>query len=194
MKLSDWARQQGVHPKTALRWFDRGQLPVPAHRVGPRVILVDTPSADDDGVVLYARVCSHDQRADLERQVGRLAVWASEQGLRVSDTVSEVGSGMNGSRPKLRRLLADSTVRCIVVEHRDRLARLGSEYVEAALQGTGRRLVVVDRGEAAEDLVRDMTEVLTSLCARLYGRRSARTRAARALRCAERETPSEAVG
>ena len=73
---------------------------------------------------------------------------------------------------------------CIVVEHRDRLARLGSEYVEAALLGAGRRLLVVDSKEVEEDLVRDMSEVLTSLCARLYGRRSARTRAARALKCA----------
>lgn len=196
MKLSDWARLNGVHPKTALRWFDRGVLPVPAHRVGPRTILVDARPGpgQGEGVALYARVSSHDQRADLERQVGRLSEWASRQGMRVTETVSEVGSGMNGSRPKLRRLLADASVRCIVVEHRDRLARLGSEYIEAALLGSGRRLVVVDKGEVSEDLVRDMTEVLTSLCARLYGRRSARTRAARALRASARpvgEQPQE---
>jgi putative resolvase len=135
-------------------------------------------------VVLYARVSSHDQRRDLERQLGRLVEWAAQRGLQVTQTVSEVGSGMNGSRPKLRRLLADSSVDCIVVEHRDRLARLGSEYVEAALLGAGRRLLVMDSRELEADLVGDMSEVLTSLCARLYGRRSARTRAARALRCA----------
>jgi putative resolvase len=104
--------------------------------------------------------------------------------MAVTHTVAEVGSGTNGARPRLRRLLADQSVGCIVVEHRDRLARLGSEYIEAALLGAGRRLVVVDGSEVEDDLVRDMTEVLTSLCARLYGRRSARTRAARALRCA----------
>jgi putative resolvase len=113
-----------------------------------------------------------------------LVEWAAQRGLQVTQTVSEVGSGMNGSRPKLRRLLADSSVDCIVVEHRDRLARLGSEYVEAALLGAGRRLLVMDSRELEADLVGDMSEVLTSLCARLYGRRSARTRAARALRCA----------
>lgn len=72
---------------------------------------------------------------------------------------------------------------CIVVERRDRLARLGTEYIEAALLGAGRRLVGVDSADDADDLVSDMTDVLTTLCARLYGRRSARTRAARALRC-----------
>ena len=45
---------------------------------------------------------------------------------------------------------------------------------------------MVDPTEVEDDLVRDMTYVLTSLCTRLYGRRSARTRAQRALRCAER--------
>ncbi len=196
MKLSDWARQQGIHPKTALRWYDRGLLPVPAHRVGPRTILVDAvaPPGGEEEVVLYARVSSHDQRADLERQVSRLTEWAAEHGLRVSNVVSEVGSGMKGSRPRLRRLLADGSVRWIVVEHRDRLARLGSEYIEAALQGAGRRLVVVDRGEVSDDLVRDLTEVLTSLCARLYGRGSARTRAARALRATERPLPNQEAG
>ena len=186
MNLTTWARNNGIHPQTAYRWFRSGTLPVPARRVGLRTVLVETglPSGDRETVALYARVSSHDQRPELERQLGRLVAWAADNGLSVTQTVTEVGSGLNGSRPKLRRLLADSTVRCIVVEHRDRLARLGSEYIEAALLGAGRRLVVVDAAEVEDDLVRDLTEVLTSLCARLYGRRSARTRAARAVRCA----------
>ena len=182
MNLTDWARQNGIHPQTAYRWFRNGTLPVPARRVGPRTVLIETDPASPAGVALYARVSSHDQRSDLDRQLGRLVAWAAEHQLAVTHTVAEVGSGMNGARPKLRRLLSDRTVRCIVVEHRDRLARMGSEYVEAALLGAGRRLVVVDPAEVEDDLAGDMTEVLTSLCARLYGRRSARTRANRALR------------
>jgi putative resolvase len=54
-----------------------------------------------------------------------------------------------------------------VVEHRDRFARFGSEYLEA----------VVDPGEMNDDLVQDMIAILTSFCAGLYGRRSARNRA-----------------
>ena len=191
MKLADWARQNGVHPKTALRWYSEGKLPVPARKIGQRTILVELPSGRGERVALYARVSSHDQRQDLERQLGRLVEWAAQRGLQVTQTVAEVGSGMYGSRPKLRRLLADKTVDCIVVEHRDRLARLGSEYLEAALLGAGRRLLVADSKEVEDDLVRDMTEVLTSLCARLYGRRSARTRAARALRCAAQPVGGE---
>ena len=69
----------------------------------------------------------------------------------------------------------------IVVEHRDRFARFGAEYVEAALSAQGRSLRVVDPSEVDNDLVRDVTEILTSLCARLYGRRAAADRAKRAV-------------
>jgi putative resolvase len=94
---------------------------------------------------------------------------------------------MNGSRPKVRRLLADPAVSVVVVEHRDRLGRVNTEMVESALSAAGRRLVVLDEGEVTGDLVLDMVEVLTSLCAGLYGRRSARNRALKALGCAQRD-------
>lgn len=83
-----------------------------------------------------------------------------------------------------RRLLADPKMTAVVVEHRDRLGRMNTELVEAALSAHDRRLVVLDDGEVTDDLVRDMLEVLTSFCARLYGRRSARNRALKAVGCA----------
>jgi len=119
--------------------------------------------------------------------VGRMTQWATGQRLSVDEVVVEVGSGMNGKRRKLARLLADATATTVVVEHRDRLARFGVEHLEAALSAQGRRVVVVEPGEVDDDLVRDMTEVLTSFCARLYGRRGARNRAEKALGCARHD-------
>jgi putative resolvase len=138
---------------------------------------------------LYARVSSHDQRAELDRQVSRLSQWAAaaSASARVVRVEAEVASGMTGRRPKLRRLLADPAVTTVVVMHRDRLARMNAELVEAALWAHGRRLVVLDDGEVTDDLIRDMVEVLTCFCARLYGRRSARNRALKAVRCAQRD-------
>ena len=89
---------------------------------------------------------------------------------------------MSNSPPSLK--LADPAVTTVVVEHKDRLGRMNVELVEAALAATGRRLVVLDEGEAEDDLVRDMVEVLTSFCARLYGRRGAKNRARKALEAA----------
>jgi putative resolvase len=194
MKLAEWARANGVHPQTAYRWFRQGTMPVPARRLPSGTILVDTPEGPSGGrAVLYARVSAHDQRADLDRQVARLTAWATGQGVAVAEVVTEVGSGLNGRRPKLKRLLADPQATVIMVEHRDRLARFGVEHLEAALSAQGRRLVVVDPGETGDDLVGDMIEVLTGFCARLYGRRGARNRAMRAVTCAKRP-PDPASG
>ena len=200
MNLTEWARLQGIHPQTAYRWFREGTLPVAAMRVNSRSVLVAPEAAVTTaagGLGLYARVSSHDQRTDLDRQVARLAAWAAQPGQPVARIEAEVGSGMSGTRAKVRRLLGDPLVGTVVVEHRDRLGRMNTELVEAALSASGRRLVVLDPAELDDDLVRDMTEVLTSFCARLYGRRSARNRAEKALRCASRDVgPAslEAVG
>ena len=61
------------------------------------------------------------------------------------------------------------------------MARFGVGIVEAMLQARGGSLIVIDDAEAPDDLVRDMTEILTCLCARLYGKRSAADRARRAI-------------
>jgi putative resolvase len=189
VNLTEWARTQGVHPQTAYRWFHEGTLPVPAQRVGPRTILVNVESNTAREAVrslgLYVRVSSHDQKGDLERQLARLSAWAAKAGGKVVRVESEIASGLNGARSKALRLLADPNVTAVVVEHRDRLGRMNVELVEAALSASGRRLVVLDDGEVEDDLVRDMVEVLTSFCARLYGRRSAKNRARKALEAAE---------
>jgi putative resolvase len=132
-------------------------------------------------------VSSDDQRGDLDRQVSRLTEWTRSSGLSVDEVVTEPGSGMNDRRRKLARVLVDPTAAIIVVEHRERLARFGFEHLEAALSAEGRRVEAFDPGEVEDDLVRDMTEVLTSFCARLYGRRGARKRAEKALRCAKND-------
>ena len=137
--------------------------------------------------MVYARVSSHDQRHDLDRQVARLTQWATGNGHAVGEVVTEVGSGLDGKRPKLRRILPGPSASVVVVEHRDRLARFGVEHLEAAFAAHGRKIVVADPGEGAGDLVRDMIEVLTSVCARLHGRRGARNRAMRAVTAARRE-------
>lgn len=99
----------------------------------------------------------------------------------VIDAVKEVGSGMNGHRKGLLRLLRDPAARTIVVEHRDRLLRFGFDYVEAVLAAQGRKVVVLEEQETSDDIVRDLHEVIVSMCARLYGKRSAANRAKKAM-------------
>ena len=189
MTLADWARQHGVAYKTAHKWFPKGLLPVSAQQLPSGTILVEeTRPQAEKHVALYARGSRGDQKADLDRQLGRLSTFAAAQQWHVVTTAKETGSGLNGKRPQLLRLLKNPAIAAIVVEHRGQLARLGSESSEAALQATGREVIVVDATERKDDLVQDVVAVLTRLCARLYGRRAAKNRAEKAISVALEKT------
>ena len=124
----------------------------------------------------------------------RLGVWAKQTGVAdvegeyavskkmcITDAVKEVVYGMNGHRKGLLRLWRDPTAHTVVVEHRDGLMRFGFEYVEAVLAAQGRKIVVIEKEETAEDIVRDLDEVIVSMCARLYGKRWAANRTKKAM-------------
>jgi len=187
-KISTWAAENGVHYKTAMTWLHAGKLPVPVERTPGghyRVVEEPSPVAQTGRTVLYGRVSSAGQKEDLARQVDRLRAFATARGFAEVEVVQEVGSGLNGHRRKLSQALADPKVARIVVEHRDRLARFGVEYIEAALHAQGRAVLVVEAGEQKLDLMQDFIDVVTSMCARIYGRRAAKHRARRALAAAE---------
>ena len=184
MKLSVWAKDQGISYKTAWRWWKAGIMPVPVEQLASGTVIVHEvkPIGSHVGnVALYARVSSADQKNDLDRQLGRLLEYAVSHKMPVVDSVKEIGSGLNGHRKGMMRLLANANVQIILVEHRDRLMRFGFEYIESALSAQGRKIVVIDTEELADDVVRDLHDVIVSMCARLYGKRSAKNRAQKAL-------------
>jgi putative resolvase len=124
----------------------------------------------------------------MDRQVAPVERVGAGHELTVGHVLIEVASRLIGKRPKLRRVLSDPDAKVIVVEHRDRLARFGAEHLQTALWAQGRRIVVADPGETTDDLVRDMIEVVTSMCAGLYWRRGARNKAMRAFTAAQGES------
>jgi predicted site-specific integrase-resolvase len=82
-------------------------------------------------------------------------------------------------------ILEDPPASILVVEYKDRLARFGSGYLESALGSANRKVIVVNDMEMKDELVQDMLDVLTSFCARLYGKRARRNKARRALEATE---------
>ena len=184
IKLSTWAKAHDVSKLTAWRRATAGLIPG-AVQQGTMWYVEVEDERPEPITVAYARVSSHEQKPDLDRQVARIAEWAAENGVRVDRFVREVGSGMNGKRKGLSALLSDPAVTTIVVEHRDRLSRFGFDLVEKTLAASGRGIRVIDPAEVETDLVRDITEVMSSFSARLYGQRSAQIRAAKALRALE---------
>lgn len=189
MNLAAWVQRNGVARVIAYRWFHAGRLPVPARWVG-RLILVDEPIGDAGlrrRAGVSARVSSAVPKAGLDRQVVRVIAWAPAQQVPVDTVVTEVGSALNGRRRTFRALLRAPSAHRVVVEHRDRFCRFGSEYVQAALAllaAQGRELVVVDSAEVDDDPVADMTEMWVSMCSRLYGKRAAANWARRAVAAA----------
>ena len=197
MNLGGWTHAQGIHVQTACRWYREGTLPVPVQKVG-RLILVSPETATEaarktEGAGLYARVSSLEQMSGLDGQVARLSAWAAEAGLPVARVEAGAGSGMKGSRAKVRRLVPDPAVTVVVAGHRDRLGRMGTGLAGAALSAHNRGLVVPGTSEVTGDLVGGMVEVLTLFCARLYGRRPARNRVLKALGCAQQDIGPRAV-
>lgn len=184
IKLSNWAKQNGLSYKTAFRLFQTKKLPHPVEQLVTGTILVELPEKTiSSGVKLaiYARVSSHDQKEDLQRQLDRLRSYCANKGWCVSKEITEIASGMNDSRKGLISLLIDKEIKTIVVEHKDRLTRFGFNMLKASLSCQGKNIEVINETEFKEDIVQDFVDIVTSMCARIYGKRSAKNKAKKAL-------------
>jgi predicted site-specific integrase-resolvase len=179
MKLSDYARKCGITYRTAYRWWQNGQIKGFQKPSGTIIVTEgeDPPVAKRvvAPVVIYARVSSAKQQADLDRQVSRLEDYCAARGYQVGHIVKEVGSGVNDSRRKFLALLTDPKIDTIVVEHPDRATRFGFRYVDVLLKQAGRTIEVANLAENDhEDLLQDLSSIVYSMCARLYGQRRAK--------------------
>lgn len=179
IKLSQWAKDNGVSWRTAYRYFKTGKITGVQFDNG--TILVDVYDELNSGkglTVTYARVSSPEQRkTNLETQSKRLTDYCAANGWIVDRVIKEVGSGLNDQRPKLDKLLrSDEQISRIVIEHKDRLTRFGFNYIEILAEKQGLEIIVINPTEDdKEDLINDFISIITSYCARIYGlRRSKR--------------------
>jgi len=175
MKLSQYAKQQGISYRTALRWFRDGTIQGYQAPSGTIIVTEREPMQAVQKVAIYARVSSAAQRANLERQAERLTQYCTARGYHVAQVVKEIASGVNDSRPKLLSLLKDPSITRVVVEHRDRLTRFGFHYIDALFTVQGRTIEVVNPAQDdTEELLADLTSIIYRFCARLYGQRRAK--------------------
>jgi putative resolvase len=192
MKLSQYAKRAGISYKTAWRWYKAGTLD--AYQTPTGMVVVRDPQMERVGtgrIALYARVSSADQKSDLERQVHRLRDYAAARGYQVAKEVREIASGLNDSRPKFLKLLADPMIGTIIVEHKDRGTRLGWNYITTLMEAQGRRMEAVFPDDTSDDLVNDFVSIITSMAARMYGRRGSKRRAERIKQCVEHVMQAE---
>ena len=186
VSISKAAKILGVSEITLRRWDEEGKLVASKTEGGHRrydlsKIRPETVHrfnfADNRKTIAYARVSSHDQKNDLERQKQVLELFCSKNGWTF-DIISDLGSGMNYHKKGLRKLLEailDDSAGRLVLTHRDRLLRFGAELVFAICEAKGVEVVIINKGEDTtfeEDLAADVLEIITVFSARLYGSRS----------------------
>lgn len=140
------------------------------------VVVPDPQHALVGKAAVYARESTRKQRGDLDRQAERMIAFANAAGLSVVAVIKEVASGVNDTRPKLTALLKEDSWGTMVVEHKDRLSRVGFGWFDVLLGLQGRRIVAADATEVKADLLDDFVSIIYSFAARPYGLRSARRR------------------
>lgn len=176
MKLSDYAEQIGISYQTAWRHFKAGKIPYPTSKLPSGTVIVDynpnLPLQMKGKAAIYARVSSAENKDNLERQAERLQAYAIARGYQVQHVVKETGSGLNDDRKKLAKLLTREDYEVLIVEHRDRLCRFGSNYIDILLKRCNVTLDIVNKvDDKRDDLMTDLVAIITSFAARLYGQR-----------------------
>lgn len=167
---SEAAEYYGVHVGTLRRWENEGKIKAYKTPGGQRRYIL--PDDDESEVIiLYARVSTHSQKEDLQRQVEFL-----QSKYPNGTVVSEVGSGLNFRRRKFIKVLEQvnaGTIKKLVVAYPDRLVRFGFELVSWLCEQHGVELLVLnDRKLSPEaELVQDMLSIIHCFSARLYGLR-----------------------
>ena len=182
LRPGEAAKRLGICVKTIQRMDSAGRLRVIRTPTGKRRI----PESEVHRLmglkdirvpVLYARVSTHAQRDDLERQIQRLKKEYPE-----AELFQDIRSGLKFDRPEFLKMLEavqEGRVSKVVIVYEDRLARFGVDLLRRTFKSYGTELEVLEttmEGSPEEELAKDLISIITSFSARLYGLRSHKTK------------------
>lgn len=170
MKLSEYAKKNSISYQTAWNHFNKGLIPGAKQLASGTVVIdEDVDPQKPEYVVVYARVSSSENKSNLETQAQRLEQFCTARGWVVNEVVKECASGLNDNRPKLSKIFSERKATKLVIEHKDRLTRFGFNYIKLLFNDC--EIVVVNECETDQDLFEDFVSLVTSFCARIYGKR-----------------------
>lgn len=189
VSIGQAAKELGVTRETLRRWEAAGKIEVERTPKGHRRYdlsqlygVTPRPPISGRPTMAYARVSSHDQKEDLVRQVALLESFCAANGWSY-EVIQDLGSGLNYQKKGLQQLLkriCSGQVGRLVLTHKDRLLRFGSELVFALCEAYHTEVVIINQGETPvsfeEELAQDVLEIITVFSARLYGSRSHKNR------------------
>ena len=185
VNISEAARILGVTTTTLRNWDKKGLLkPDELTKGKARRYRIESLrninrniifTKDDLKTIAYARVSSHDQKEDLNRQVQLLELYCAKHGYKY-EVIQDIGSGMNYYKKgltKLIDLILDNQVQRLILTHKDRLLRFGAELVFSICEAKNVEIIIINQGDETpsfeEELAKDVLEIITVFSARLYG-------------------------
>ena len=178
MKLSNWAKQQGISYATAFRWFKSGKIPNSKQMDTGTILINDSIEFVEkkSNNIIYCRVSNWSRKNELNYQVTRCSEFCEAKGIEIHRTFKEIASGLNDNRKEFWRML-EAKPTLIIVENKDRLTRFGFNYIEKLLNRLGCEILVINETkEDEEDLLKDFVSIITSFCCRLYGLRRSKNK------------------
>lgn len=170
----------GVTPKTLRLWEKDGKIKSVRTSGGHRrynVADLIGNKKNDSVTIAYTRVSTSEQKEDLKRQEIILESYCAKNGYNF-EIISDLGSGLNYKKKglvKLIKLICSNQVERLVISHKDRLLRFGSELIFSLCENFGVEVIIINRSEEStfeEDLANDVLEIITVFSSRLYGSRS----------------------
>jgi putative resolvase len=181
-KISEVVKLLGISKPTLYNWEKQGLLKIQRSKSGglnfisqselDKIQNKETNNKENEKIVIYCRVSSTVNKNNLKTQKERLLNYCNAKGYKVEKIIEEFGSGINDKRPKLEKLLKEQDFTKIVVEHKDRLSRFGFNYLEVLLNKNNIDIEVINNVDTdEEDIIQDFISIITSYCARIYGKR-----------------------
>lgn len=172
-KLSEYAKEQKVTYKTAWNRYKAGKIDgAYLDNTGHVIIPEKKDNIDYKQCAIYCRVSSHRQKDDLNRQVDRVKEYAICNGYQIVNITKEIASGINDNRKGLLKLLKCNSWNILIVEHKDRLTRIGFNYIDELLKLNNKKIIVINQSQDDRtELMNDMISILYSFSVRLYGNR-----------------------
>jgi len=175
-KLSEYAKEHGVCYRTAFNHYHKGLISGAYQLPSGTIVIPDHAKqtvSKTEYAVIYSRVSSSENKTNLDSQEEKLTNFCNAKGWIVKESVKEIGSGINDTRPKLLKLLQDRKATKLIVEHKDRLTRFGFNFIKEICDTFDCEIVIINETESKkEDLIQDFVSIITSFCARIYGQRN----------------------
>lgn len=181
ISISEASKLLGVTQKTLRVWEEEGRIKSHRTKGGHRRYeisdLIKPNRSKSSLTIAYARVSGNDQKEDLKRQELVLESYCAAKGYEY-ELISDLGSGLNYKKKGLKtliKLICSNEVERLVLTHKDRLLRFGSELVFSLCEHFGVEVIIINRSEDStfeEDMAKDIMDIVTVFSARMYGSRS----------------------